>query len=52
LGLKNAGWVKPGSILSLLTDKSLSLGYRSYQDFVEKFADNPEQIIKKVVIDD
>ena len=52
LGLKNAGWVKPGSILSLLTDKSLSLGYRSYQDFVEKFADNPKKIIKEVVIDD
>jgi len=52
LGLKNAAWLKPNSVLSLLTDKSLSLGYHSYQDFVEKFADNPEQIIKKVVIDD
>ncbi len=52
LGLKNASWLKPNSVLSLLTDKSLSLGYRSYQDFVEKFADSPEKIIKEIVIDD
>lgn len=44
LGLKNAAWLKPKLVLSLLNT--------SYQDFVEKFADNPEKIIKEVIIDE
>lgn len=51
LGLKNAVWLKPNLVLSLFNTQS-STGYTSYKEFVEKFADNPEKIIKEIVIDD
>jgi len=50
LGLKNTTWLKPQLVLSLF-NKSSSAGYASYKEFVEHFVDNPEEIIKKIVID-
>ncbi|MDZ7587215.1 MAG: transposase [Patescibacteria group bacterium] len=44
LGLKTAGWIKPKLVLSLFNT--------SYKEFVEKFADSPEKIIKEIVIDE